>query len=329
MSVASSGSIQIPFLGEWGQLRRERRELRERLAKLEYEQGRFSESVLARVRVDYERKIHDLEARSADLAERAQREVDSLTAALAHQESEVLAARVGLEEYELREKIGEQLDDESMRRAAAGRKQLTHLEDDLRAMRELLTRVRAIAEGRTGSGVSGVMPAMTGPIPATAPRPATGTFSTPAAALPPLPPARALPPTPPVASQAPVAPQPELLPPLPPPVDPSYPPYSRTEMISVIAVPRLIPVDTSDSADHFALRPKTVVGRTAECDLRLPVGTVSRRHAELEWTEEGWRIHDLQSENGTWVNGERAFDRLLVDGDRLQFGTVCLVFKTT
>jgi hypothetical protein len=317
MGMTTSGSIELPFLGEWSVLRRERRELRERLAKLEYEQGRFSESVLARVRIDYERKIHDLEARAADLADRARREVAALTVAVGQQEEEVRACQLALEEFELREKLGERLDAASASRAAAGRAELVRHEDDLRAMRELLERVRAIAEGRTGNATGGALPMVTGRLePAPAPPAVAAVQPLPESAFPP-------PPPPPPPQRA------DGLPPLPPTIDRSYPPYSPTARITVIAVPRLVPVETADSTDHFALRPKTIVGRTAECDLRLPVGTVSRRHAELEWTEEGWRVRDLQSENGTWVNGERAFDRLLVDGDRVQFGTVCLYFKTS
>jgi hypothetical protein len=322
--MANSEPIEIPFLGEWSQLRRERRELRERLAKLEYEQGRFSDSVLARVRIDYERRIHDLETRSIDLADRARQEVSSLTGAVAQQETEVRACQLGLEEFELREKLGEQLDPESARRAGDGRAELARLEDDLKAMRELLERVKAIAEGRTGSSPIGAAPAPTGVVAQSQPGYAK------VLPLPLPPPAPTAPPPPPPQLPG-TAPHSEKLSPLPamPPVESSFPPYSRTAAHASTAIPRLVPVESADSSDHFALRPRTIVGRTAECDLRLPVGTVSRRHAEIEFSEEGWRIHDLQSENGTWVNGDRAYDRLLIDGDRLQFGTVCLVFKTS
>jgi hypothetical protein len=319
--MATSDPIEIPFLGEWSQLRRERRELRERLARLEYEQGRFSDSVLARVRIDYERRIHDLEARSVDLADRARQEMTSLSAAVEQQESEVRVCRLGLEEFELREKLGERLDEASALQAAEGRAELARLEDDLRAMRELLERVKAIAEGRTGSSPIGPAPGPTGAVPTPPGYGKVLPLPLPQAP-PPLPPPRVEPPEAAAAHEA-LSPLPPM-----PPVESSYPPYSRTSAFSP-AIPRLVPVESADSADHFALKPRTIIGRTAECDLRLPVGTVSRRHAELEWSEEGWRIHDLQSENGTWVNGDRAYDRLLIDGDRLQFGTVCLVFKTT
>ena len=47
------------------------------------------------------------------------------------------------------------------------------------------------------------------------------------------------------------------------------------------------------------------IGRDASCDLAIPDMTVSRRHAQLERTKDGWLITDLESTNGTRVNGWR------------------------
>ncbi len=285
-------SIEIPFLGEWNDLRRERRELRERMARLEYEEGKFSDAVLARVRLDYERRLLELESQLEDLTARAQNENNTLTTAVAQQESEVRECRLGLEEFELRERVGERLDDESARRASERRAELAGLEDDLKAMVELRDRVQAIVEGHTGEFATVVPP-----------------------------PIEALVASPPEL--------PELLPPIPPPTPIFLPSLTRTSPIVIPQMPRLVPVESVDGADHFALLPLTVVGRVAESDLRLPVGTVSRRHAEIEWTGESWRLRDLHSENGTWVNGDRVFERLLADGDQIQFGTVQLVFRSS
>jgi pSer/pThr/pTyr-binding forkhead associated (FHA) protein len=48
--------------------------------------------------------------------------------------------------------------------------------------------------------------------------------------------------------------------------------------------------------------------------------TVSRRHAVLELREGTWRLRDLGSSNGTWVNGRRASDVEVRRGDELQLG---------
>ena len=75
-------------------------------------------------------------------------------------------------------------------------------------------------------------------------------------------------------------------------------------------------------------RPVTVVGRGAEADLRLPDTGVSRAHAELRLTGDVVRVVDLDSTNGTVVNGQRVRESDLADGDRLDIGATSLVFRT-
>ncbi len=58
-------------------------------------------------------------------------------------------------------------------------------------------------------------------------------------------------------------------------------------------------------------RTRVVIGTDAACDLVVAGEGASRRHCELEATPEGYRIRDLDSTNGTQVNGLRVFDALL------------------
>lgn len=63
------------------------------------------------------------------------------------------------------------------------------------------------------------------------------------------------------------------------------------------------------------------IGRVAECDLTIADMTVSRVHATLERTADGWLLTDLSSTNGTRVNGWRARGRVPVRaGDVVSFG---------
>jgi len=49
---------------------------------------------------------------------------------------------------------------------------------------------------------------------------------------------------------------------------------------------------------------------------------VSREHAQMRRTSDGWKILDLGSTNGTKVNGRKIdAEQLLVNGDELLFGT--------
>ena len=63
------------------------------------------------------------------------------------------------------------------------------------------------------------------------------------------------------------------------------------------------------------------IGRDANCDLAIADMTVSRRHATLERTEDGWLLTDLESTNGTRVNGWRVRGKVSVTpGDLVSFG---------
>jgi len=63
-----------------------------------------------------------------------------------------------------------------------------------------------------------------------------------------------------------------------------------------------------------------VIGRHAESDLCLPDTCVSRRHAEVLFDGDGWCVRDLQSRNGTWVNGQRVQVARLPEDAELELG---------
>jgi hypothetical protein len=75
------------------------------------------------------------------------------------------------------------------------------------------------------------------------------------------------------------------------------------------------------------VKPETVIGRLPECDITLDDPSVSRRHARLVGERGRWRVEDLGSTNGVRVNGEDVERRELVDGDRLELGSVHLAFS--
>lgn len=69
------------------------------------------------------------------------------------------------------------------------------------------------------------------------------------------------------------------------------------------------------------------IGRDATCDLAIADMTVSRQHAQLERTPEGWLLSDLESTNGTRVNGWRVRGQVPVGpGDLVSFGNLEVVF---
>jgi hypothetical protein len=63
------------------------------------------------------------------------------------------------------------------------------------------------------------------------------------------------------------------------------------------------------------------VGRSEECDVVVGEETVSRFHAELRHGDgDEWTVRDLDSTNGTWVNGSRVREATVARGDVLRLG---------
>lgn len=66
-------------------------------------------------------------------------------------------------------------------------------------------------------------------------------------------------------------------------------------------------------------------GRHPDSDIFLDDVTVSRRHATFHRTDGAFSVHDDDSLNGTYVNGERVDAQTLVTGDEVQIGRFKLV----
>ena len=80
------------------------------------------------------------------------------------------------------------------------------------------------------------------------------------------------------------------------------------------------------SGDRFALSAaETRLGRHPDSEIMLDDITVSRRHAAIEQTPEGYVVSDAGSLNGTYVNQERIERAVLHHGDELQVGKFRLV----
>jgi pSer/pThr/pTyr-binding forkhead associated (FHA) protein len=72
---------------------------------------------------------------------------------------------------------------------------------------------------------------------------------------------------------------------------------------------------------------ETLIGRSAECELRVPSVAASRRHAAVVRRGDDVFVRDLGSTNGTLVNGaEIAGERALEAGDRIEVGGVVITF---
>lgn len=66
--------------------------------------------------------------------------------------------------------------------------------------------------------------------------------------------------------------------------------------------------------------PRMTIGHDALCDVEVTDDFISRVHAMLEVSEQGWRIIDRGSLNGTFVNEVKVTDQVLFPGDRIRVG---------
>ncbi len=64
----------------------------------------------------------------------------------------------------------------------------------------------------------------------------------------------------------------------------------------------------------------TVIGRRHDCDLCIPLKTVSRRHCQLNQNKDNINIRDLGSRGGTFLNGKRITETTLKAGDYIRIG---------
>ena len=72
---------------------------------------------------------------------------------------------------------------------------------------------------------------------------------------------------------------------------------------------------------------EVVMGRSQACDLPLPSGEASRRHAAVRSGDFPHTLRDLGSTNGTFVNGEAITgEHPLAPGDRIQIGDAVVVY---
>ena len=64
---------------------------------------------------------------------------------------------------------------------------------------------------------------------------------------------------------------------------------------------------------------KVTIGRHPECDLHVDDGSVSRRHAAVNFRDDAYYVEDLDSRNGTFLNDEKiAAPVKLYDGAQIK-----------
>jgi pSer/pThr/pTyr-binding forkhead associated (FHA) protein len=71
----------------------------------------------------------------------------------------------------------------------------------------------------------------------------------------------------------------------------------------------------------------TVIGRRGDCDLCVPLSSVSRRHCQLSLESNTLKVRDLDSRNGTLLNGKLIDEATVGAGDLVEVGPLKFVFQ--
>lgn len=94
-----------------------------------------------------------------------------------------------------------------------------------------------------------------------------------------------------------------------------------------MTTPHLVARSGLFQGSSYEITTPFTLGRHPSNSLHLTDHKVSRFHAAIERTPEGLVLRDLDSRNGTWVNGKRIQKALLRPGDEIRIGGIRLVFE--
>ena len=76
----------------------------------------------------------------------------------------------------------------------------------------------------------------------------------------------------------------------------------------------------------YLAKDSVIIGKLPENDIELADNTVSRQHCRLQRTAKGFKLSDMHSTNGCYVNGRRVQSKALEVGDRITIGRTILSY---
>jgi hypothetical protein len=108
---------------------------------------------------------------------------------------------------------------------------------------------------------------------------------------------------------------------------PKKPPNKQKPPNVAEPTPQLILTFNRKTLKKISLdKPRFLIGRNALCDIDIVHEWISRHHALVIRNDESTLIVDLKSRNGTWVNGERVKNHVLINDDIISLGDHRLKF---
>lgn len=110
---------------------------------------------------------------------------------------------------------------------------------------------------------------------------------------------------------------------------------SKTQLLKVSEGPdvvslrkcQLVVIDGDEKGKKYTLSKNVMkIGKKEDNDIPLSDKTVSREHVEIEYAADSFLLRDLDSTNGTYLNGSRVKEAYLAPGDRIKIGRTVLEF---
>ncbi|MDP1809461.1 MAG: FHA domain-containing protein [Actinomycetota bacterium] len=100
------------------------------------------------------------------------------------------------------------------------------------------------------------------------------------------------------------------------------------EAADAVAGAKIRVIDGRSAPGSYAIDDSVLLGRAPECDIRLDDVAVSARHARISKRGRHWLVEDLDSSNGTFVDGVRVNgSRRVNPGERIKIGRTELTIE--
>jgi len=301
------------------------RQLEEFRQKAETRREAVSAAVYARVTADYEKRLAALRTEAAPLKRRVRTEYQKLKAIADRLRARADTARLDKEELEFRRDLGEIELSEFESKVAAPTALLEQCQAELNTLEQegarFLEALGPDAEGASGESADEQIPQVSGPVA----QPQAPVVSSVAAAhdhdsmegggatvlVTP-------------SDLAPALDATQYLPPEALIADPG-----ATAAAVTLPPDAALVLEEHGASTQFKVPPLTYIGRSDTNQVQLARAGVSRRHALISLAADGsYSIKDLQSQNGTLVNGHVIAETRLNDGDKVTIGDAELTFRT-
>lgn len=276
-------------------IKNEQDQLKSYLDKAGEMKEKVDEIVFQRVRDDYENRHGTLEEEAGPLKAEARQEFRKLRVLFDQITTAFDEARANSQEIEFRHSVGELSDDQRAERIKEAEQVVEQCEQEVVEAEQLKKRFYEAFHSKEE------LESEPAPVETMLVEPAVEEVSQDATMIAPAGQADSMRPEPP-------SPEPQAL-------DPRATVVVRSARLTL-----------EEGGEEFPLGPYTEIGRVAENQIQLKYAGVSKKHALITATPEGYAVKDLNSRYGIFINDKKVSECKLSDGDRIGIGEIHLLF---